>query len=105
VSSRQYLGGIKKFKVDIDDQDRVSLTLEFEVNPKELDDKLVDELRFLNGVKKHGLAILQLQSAQGELPLEPPETREDPAHINMENAGSDSAKVPRESTAAIPATP
>jgi hypothetical protein len=64
MASRQFLGHIRRFHVAGEDEDPeivVSLSIPL---------KEVTDLAFLGAVKKHGLAVIDIQSAQAEMPLE-----------------------------------
>ena len=62
--SRQFLGHIHRFHVAGEDEDPeivVSLSIPL---------RDVTDLAFLGAVKKHGLAVIDIQSAQSEMAME-----------------------------------
>ena len=64
MASRQFLGNIKGFRVTGEDEDPeivVSLSIPLQE---------VTDLAFLGAVKKHGLAVIDIQSAQTEMAME-----------------------------------
>jgi len=64
MASRQFLGNIKGFRVGGEDQEPEIIVL-LRIPLKE-----VTDLAFLGAVKKHGVAIVEIQSAQSEMPLD-----------------------------------
>ena len=67
MSSRQFIGTIKTVKLSGDYPDlEVQVTFSMPLGDS-------GDLSFLAAVKRHGQAVMEVQSAQTELPLEPPD--------------------------------
>ena len=67
MASKQFVGTIKTVKLGGDYPDlEVQVTFSMPLRD-------VGDLSFLAGVKQHGRAVFEVQSAQAELPLEPPD--------------------------------
>ena len=61
MASRQFMGHIRRFHVAGDEDPEIVLSIAIPL-------KEPTDLAFLGAVKKHGLAIVEIQSAQQELP-------------------------------------
>ena len=67
MSSRQFIGTIKTVKLSGDYPDlEVQVTFSMPLGDS-------GDLSFLAAVKRHGQAVMEVQSAQAELPLEQPD--------------------------------
>ena len=67
MSSKQFVGTIKTVKLSGDYPDlEVQVTFSMPLGDS-------GDLSFLAAVKRHGQAVMEVQSAQAELPLEPPD--------------------------------
>ena len=76
MSSRQFVGYIRRFHVAGDEDPEIVISFAVPL-------KNVNDLSFLGGVKQRGHAVIEVQSAQPELPMEAPpqaiEGAEEPA--------------------------